>query len=120
MIDQPDPVQATVPQPEPEQPISLDKPVALLRRLNHDLRNPLNAVLATANMLHEGIYDPLSPGQLRAVQRIERNTHRILALLDGVIGYVKAEAGELPLMAKDFDPRHLLEDIRIECQSTAD
>jgi signal transduction histidine kinase len=94
--------------------------VRLMRQMNHDLRNSLNATLATANMLSEGIYDPLTPGQERATQRIERNSMRVLALLDDLLGYVKAEIGEYPLLMADFDPRLLLDKIRGECQSLAE
>lgn len=99
--------------------LGLDKPVALLRKMNHDIRNPLNAVLATANMLTEGMYEPLTAGQDRAVKRIERNALRILALLDDLIGYAKVEAGELQLAVTDFDPRKLIESIQAECQPVA-
>ncbi len=41
--------------------------VRLLRQLNHDLRNPLNALTATASMLSEGMYDSLTEKQHHAV-----------------------------------------------------
>src|SRR5512142_851067 len=92
------------------EPESLSKSIRLLRQMNHDLRNPLNALIATAGMLSEGIYDPLTPGQARAVERIERNSRRIVALLDDLITYAKADAGEYSLEVKDFDPCGLIED----------
>jgi len=106
--------------PESPEPVSLAKPVRLLRQANHDLRNPLNALLATANMLSEGIYEPLTAGQLRAVQRMERSAHRMVWLLDDLITYVKAEAGELELASGEYDPRRLLDTIKTECQATAE
>src|SRR5688572_10106171 len=105
--------------PESPEPVSLAKPVRLLRQANHDLRNPLNALLATANMLSEGIYDPLTAGQQRAVQRIERSAQRMVWLLDDLITYVKAEAGELELVSAEYDPRRVLDDLKADCQSTA-
>jgi signal transduction histidine kinase len=99
--------------------INLAKSARLLRQMNHDLRNPLNALIATANMLSEGIYDPLTPEQARAVERIERNSKRIVVLLDDLITYVKADAGEYKLDVTDFDPRRLLEDVRGQCQAAA-
>ncbi len=105
--------------PDSVERLSLDKPVALLRKMNHDIRNPLNAVLATANMLSEGIYDPLTPGQVRAVKRIERNSQRILTLLEDLIGYAKVEGGEYQLVVTDFDPCKLIESIQAECQPMA-
>lgn len=105
-----------------ESPSAMDAAelVRLMRQMNHDLRNPLNATLATANMLSEGIYDPLTPGQERATQRIERNSKRVLALLDDLLGYVKAEINEYPLLMDDFEPRLLLDKIKGECQGLAE
>jgi signal transduction histidine kinase len=91
----------------------------LMRKLNHDLRNPLNALLATANMLEEGIYEPLTDQQLRAVQRVERTAQRILTLLEYTVSYVKAEQGQYPVNISTFDPRRLLETVKAECQATA-
>ena len=105
--------------PERQEPITLAQPVALLRHVNHDLRNPLNALMATANMLTDGIYDPLTTKQIRAVQRIERNAGRMLALLDDLIGYVKAEAGEYPLVIAAVDPRKLLDQVVATCAPVA-
>ncbi len=105
--------------PDTTDPVGLSKPIRLLRQMNHDLRNPLNALIATAAMLSEGIYDPLTPGQARAVERIERNSKRIVALLDDLISYVKADAGEYSLAVQLFDPRRLIEDVIIQCQPVA-
>src|SRR5215471_16095225 len=88
-------------EPETAERLSLDSPVALLRKMNHDIRNPLNA------------------GQDRAVKRIERNAQRILVLLDDLIGYAKVEGGELQPIVTDFDPRKLIEGIQAECQPVA-
>ncbi len=96
-----------------------DNAVRLLRQMNHDMRNPLNALLATATMLEDGIYDSLSAKQLRAVQRIERNGKRILALLDTFVIYMKADAGQYPLNLADFSPRELVEGVLAECQDAA-
>jgi signal transduction histidine kinase len=104
---------------DPVESISLSRHVRLLRQMNHDLRNPLNALIATANMLSEGIYDPLTPGQARAVERMERNSKRILALLDDLIAYVKAEAGEFKLDVKEFNPHRMLDDVQEQCNAAA-
>src|SRR5260221_12407812 len=79
----------------------------LMRQMNHDLRNSLNTLLATANMLTEGIYEPLTDRQARAVQRMERSAQRMLAVLDDLIVYVKAQAGEFPESSVYIHPVYL-------------
>ncbi|HLY27058.1 MAG TPA: HAMP domain-containing sensor histidine kinase, partial [Aggregatilineales bacterium] len=96
-----------------------DNAVHLLRQMNHDMRNPLNALMATVTMLQDGMYDPLTAKQVRAVQRVERNGKRILALLDAFVTYMKADAGQYPVNAVDFEPRSLIAGVLAECQLTA-
>src|SRR5436190_23236237 len=92
----------------------------LMRQMNHDLRNSLNTVLATANMLTEGIYEPLTDRQTRAVQRMERSSQRMLAVLDDLIAYVKAQTGEYPLSPLDFDPSKVLESVIMQAKPIAE
>jgi signal transduction histidine kinase len=77
--------------------------VQLLRKMGHDMRVPLSTVISTSDMLNKGIYDPLTPKQAKAVARLQRNQHRLLAILDDFVTYIKAETGDLPLSWKPFD-----------------
>ena len=79
--------------------------IELLRKMGHDMRVPLNTVISTGDMLLAGAYDPLTPKQLKAVDRLQRNNHRLLAVLDDFVTYVKADAGQLEVHAQPFDPR---------------
>lgn len=86
--------------------------VQLLRKMAHDMRVPLNTLISTGDMLAQGLYDPLTPKQTKAVTRLQRNNVRLLAILDDFITYIKADAGEMALSSKIFDPRSCLEECR--------
>jgi signal transduction histidine kinase len=81
----------------------------LLRQMGHDMRVPLNTIISTGDMLLQGAYDPLSPKQEKAVVRLQRNNQRLLAILDDFMTYVKADAREISLNPKPFEPRVQLE-----------
>jgi signal transduction histidine kinase len=81
----------------------------LLRKMGHDMRVPLNTIISTGDMLMQGTYDPLTAKQEKAVVRLQRNNQRLLAILDDFMTYVKADAGELTLNPKPFNPRTQLE-----------
>lgn len=76
----------------------------LLRKMGHDMRVPLNTLISTSDMLVAGIYDPLTPKQSKAAVRLQRNSHRLLAMLDDFVTYMKADAGELLFNVQPFDP----------------
>lgn len=69
------------------------------------MRVPLNTLISTSDMLVDGVYDPLTTKQEKAAVRLQRNSRRLLAMLDDFVTYVKADAGDLDLNPQAFDPR---------------
>ena len=54
---------------------------ALVKALEHDVKNPVGNVLGYLDLLREDDETPLAPGQLDIVRRIEQNCNTILQLL---------------------------------------
>jgi signal transduction histidine kinase len=104
--------------PLPEEPLSLHQPIRLMRQMSHDMRVPLTALISTGDLFAEGSYGELTPKQTRANERIRRCSRRLLAILDDMMTYVKAEAGEFPLTTKPFDPRAILDRVSNQVQPT--
>ena len=63
--------------------------------MSHELRTPLNAIAGYAQLLEEGVRGPLNLEQADYVRRIHRNEERLLSLIDEVLGFVRAEKGQL-------------------------
>ena len=103
-----------------EESLSTDQLAELVRKLGHDMRAPLGSIISTSEMLGEGFYEPLTSKQVRANDRIQRNSHRVLAMLDDFVTYIKAEAGQMELLPKTFDPRVCLSDWEEHVKSTAE
>jgi len=91
-----------------EDSVFYSKLTDLIRTLGHDMRAPLGTIISTSDMLAEGFYEPLTPKQQRAAERVRRNGHRVVAMLDDFMTYVKAEARQIELSDKPFDPRTCL------------
>ena len=91
--------------------LDADTLLRLVRKLGHDIRAPLGALISTSDMLAEGVYEPLNPKQAKANERIQRNSRRVLAVLDDFITFAKADAGHIEPVLRNFDPRQTL----IEC-----
>lgn len=103
-----------------DESINIDTLIELLRKMGHDIRAPLGSVISTVDMMAEGVYDPLTPKQVRANERVRRNSRRVLAILDDFVTYVKAEAGQINLTAKPLDPRANLSEWCGQIQSTCE
>lgn len=88
-----------------EDSITLDTLIELLRKMGHDMRAPLGSIISTVDMMAEGVYDPLTPKQVRANERLRRNSRRVLAILDDFVTYVKANARQIDVTVTSFDPR---------------
>ena len=63
--------------------------------MSHELRTPLNAIAGYADLLATGIFGSLNEKQGNAVTRIHENEKQLLAVIDEVFGFVRAEKGEV-------------------------
>lgn len=72
-----------------------------LAMMSHDLRTPLNAIGGYRQLLELGVHGPLSEGQRETLARIKRAQDHLLYLIDQVLHYSRAEAGELSLKLRD-------------------
>lgn len=79
--------------------------------VSHELRTPLGAIQGFAEMLRAGIYGTLSDKQDNALHRIERNTHRLLNIVNDLLDQARIEAGELSIHPEPFAPEALVEDL---------
>ena len=87
----------------------MSEQMLLLRKMGHDMRVPLNTLISTSDMLVDGLYDDLTPKQAKAAVRLQRNSRRLLAILDDFMTYVKADTGDMVLSPKALDPRAMLD-----------
>ena len=63
----------------------------LIGVLGHDLRNPLNAISASAYLLQHG--EPLSPHDQRALERIRTSAGRMARMLSDILDFARSSLG---------------------------
>ena len=78
-----------------------------LAKISHDIRTPLNAILGAANLLSE---TPLSADQSEYVSMFQRNSGRLVKLINDFLDFSKIEAGALRLEKIPFRIRATVED----------
>src|SRR5690349_4745710 len=66
-----------------------------LRTMGHELRSPLNSILGSSEMMVNAVYGEMPEKQLKAAQRIFRNSNRLLNLISAVMLYIRAQANAL-------------------------
>ncbi|MPY94076.1 MAG: PAS domain S-box protein, partial [Acidimicrobiia bacterium] len=67
----------------------------ILSGVSHELRTPLTNVLGYVEMLAEGDAGPLAPEQQRMLLVVDRNTRRLLSLIDDLLAITQIESGRL-------------------------
>jgi PAS domain S-box-containing protein len=72
-----------------------------MANMSHELRTPLNAVIGLAHILSRS--ERLNPREQQCVSMIRQSGDTLLALINNLLDYSKAETGSLQLEAIEFD-----------------
>ncbi|CAL9388430.1 ATP-binding protein [Streptomyces sp. enrichment culture] len=87
--------------------------------VSHELRSPVNSVIALARLLLDTAADPLSDEQRQQVAMVHASGSTLLTLVDELLDVAKAESGRLEPHLAEVDLRSLLHQLRGMLQSTA-
>ena len=80
--------------------------------LTHEFRTPLSAIMGYSSILLDENGATLTSEQRHALDRIQVNSHDLLACVEGIFFLAALEAGEIPVTAWTFDARHVIEPLR--------
>jgi len=80
-----------------------------LATMSHELRTPLNAIAGYTELLTLGVRGPMNEVQRDYLDRIQRAQHELLALINDVLNFVKAESGRLHFAMREVPVRELLD-----------
>ncbi len=66
-----------------------------LANMSHELRTPLNAIGGYADLLAGEVRGPINDVQRGDLERIKRNQHHLLSLINDILNFAKLEAGRV-------------------------
>jgi GAF domain-containing protein len=87
--------------------------------MSHELRTPLAAMLGYAELMQEGIYEPLGEKSLAALTRIRSNGKHLLGLINTVLDIAKIESGQFTLNMAEYSVETVVETVRVATESLA-
>ena len=79
--------------------------------MSHELRTPLNGVLGMTEILLEGMFGPINPGQRDALETIATSGKHLLHLINEVLDMANMEAGRLELHPQTIAVEKLCRDM---------
>lgn len=82
-----------------------------LAAVSHELRTPLNSIVGFAQLLLEGIAEPLTEAQAEDVRLIRAGGHQLLALINDILDISMIESGELSLSFAPHGLRDLIDEV---------
>lgn len=83
----------------------------LIRSVTHDLKNPIGAAGGYVDLLCLGAEDGFSPEQRKMLEGIRRCHATVLATIEDLLDFSRAEAGELPLDLELVDCRTVIREV---------
>lgn len=90
-----------------------------LAAMSHELRTPLNAIIGYAQLAREEIDAGASPDPAD-MDRIERQAHHLLGLINEILDFSKLDAGRLELYEAEIEPMsvasHVVETLQPQAQ----
>ncbi|MEL7059695.1 MAG: ATP-binding protein, partial [Acidobacteriota bacterium] len=75
----------------------------LLANVSHELRTPLTAIGGYVEALGAGLLGDVDADQADALAVVERNVHRLRAMIDQLLSYSRLDAGHMELEHRPFD-----------------
>jgi PAS domain S-box-containing protein len=66
-----------------------------LATMSHELRTPLNAIAGYADLMAMGVRGPVTPDQLRDLNRIRQNQQHLLEIITNILNFSRIEAGHI-------------------------
>ena len=81
-----------------------------LAAMSHELRTPIGAMSAYADLLHDGIFGPVSEAQREHLARIKAVGSHLLGVVEEILHFARIEAGREELTTADADAVQLLRD----------
>jgi CheY-like chemotaxis protein/nitrogen-specific signal transduction histidine kinase len=88
----------------------------LIAMIGHELRAPMEAIIAMSELL---LATPLDPTQMRYGDMMLHSSRSLLAILNDVLDFSRLEAGSVALERSSFDLHELIYQIGAELQARA-
>jgi signal transduction histidine kinase len=87
--------------------------------ISHELRTPLTSILGKVELLEEGDYGEVTDDQAQALEVIDRNSHRLLVLIEDLLTVARIESARLQLRVAPTSLLPFVEGIAELVQPTA-
>jgi signal transduction histidine kinase len=97
----------------PEKPVDASqRELTRLAAVSHDLKDPLQAIASSVELLAHGFYGPVTSEQRSSLTRVQGYVHHLAAVVDSILVLARAGQRGLALPLSDIAVAELLADVQ--------
>jgi signal transduction histidine kinase len=82
-----------------------------LSTMTHELRTPLTAIIGLADLVESDLAGPTNDRQKLHLERIQRAAWHLVAIIDQILDFSRAEAGKLVALSEDVELAAIARDV---------
>jgi signal transduction histidine kinase len=83
-----------------------------LNVMSHELRTPLNIIAGYVELLREGVLGDIEVRQVEALEKVTRQAHELLIMVNGILDVTRIEGGAVLLDLKEVDLNAFIQELK--------
>ncbi|MCH7967163.1 MAG: two-component sensor histidine kinase [Thaumarchaeota archaeon] len=85
--------------------------------ISHELKTPLTPIISWCSILEQNVYGTLNPKQLKSIQKINENAHKLVTMIGDLLDVRKLDMEKMAFVFLDIYSREIIQSVYEEYEN---